>query len=158
MEHLDTFQSEAEAEFWPVDEPKHTKAAAYVTNIYQDRILVLWRNKWEGEGTPLILPGGGTKDLEDPKDTVIREVGEEIGVELNYDNVFYSEITFKTIGTNKIKFFNVIPAISSTLIKLDSTKFSGCLWIPVNNVKVMKSLYPLCMQGLQQLMEYMKWV
>lgn len=150
MGHLDIFQNSA-------DEPKHTKAAAYITNIYQDRLLVLWRNKWEDEGTPLILPGGGLKDGENALEAVVREVYEEIGVRVDPFNLNTNSV-FNTNWTNKLFTFNLIPAISPTLIKLDSTKFSGCLWIPVNNVKIMERLYPLCMSGLQKLFEYMKWV
>ena len=150
MEHLDIFQNSA-------DEPKHTKAAAYITNIYQDRLLVLWRNKWEDEGTPLILPGGGCLKGESLKACAIREAKEEIGLDLMESNLS-SSIKFETKWTNEIHFFNLILPFNPAYIRLDSTKFSGCLWIPVNNVKIMERLYPLCMSGLQKLFEYMKWV
>lgn len=131
------------------DEPKHTKEAAYLAIHTKNRLFVLWRNKWESEGTPLILPGGGLEPGESPKMCVIREVWEEIKVSIHSAQLDFqfAEPTEWTGQIHIYRFTSSYDWLSRHAFEVDRTKFSGYIWLPTNPVP--DWILPLCMPGLR---------
>jgi 8-oxo-dGTP pyrophosphatase MutT (NUDIX family) len=132
---------------------KKTKSAAYTVNIYNNRLLVLWRSKWEDEGTPIILPGGEINaEIETPAKGAVREFFEETGIKIDSDKL---SILFeiKTQWTDRfIAFINNEP-VEPTDLKLESEKFYGYIWIPLTDRKILNAIYPLCMSGLKEILK-----
>lgn len=64
-------------------EPKVTDRAAFVALWHNGELLVLQSRKWQTEGTPYLLPGGGLKRPDEPlKSRAAVEFFEETGIAL----------------------------------------------------------------------------
>jgi 8-oxo-dGTP pyrophosphatase MutT (NUDIX family) len=154
------------------DRDKNTKRAASVILITEHenikRFLLLWRKiKWEAEGTPLILPGGGLKKNELTIDGALRELREET-------EFFITKKQLKNTNNNDIKYklyenycrtqwtdsmsFLVIISESKYLYLYpnhDKNKFSGYVWFPLNNdgMKIFDNMKHNIMDGARIFLE-----
>ena len=128
-----------------MDEPKHTKRAAGVAVIADGRILTLWRNKWENEGTPFIMPGGGCNHNEASINCAARELFEETEIDLR---VHLDALRLLDVHHTKWADEYYIYTINYPFtfeINYDVQKFSGFVWLPL---KMAFELYPLMMPAL----------
>ena len=136
-----------------MDEPKHTKEAVSVMIISDNRFLLLWRYKWESEGTPFILPGGGLKEGESILEAAQRELMEEISWTIPYDMLNSVEIieSGPTKWTGKMNYV-VLKLIKDQDIEIEiENKFAGAVWVPLS-YNIMKNLRPLLMPGALRLL------
>lgn len=70
-------------------EPKVTDRAAFVALWHNGELLVLQSRKWQMEGTPYLLPGGGCGEAESLEDCALRELNEECGIVLLRSDLSY---------------------------------------------------------------------
>lgn len=136
-----------------IEEKKTLKAAGMI--IYaemENRFLVLSRNKWEGEGTPFLVPGGKLEQGETFLGAAIRETYEETGIRIS--SSFPRYIPFldsSTKWTNEARMFLYrITSMGMIKIKLEPNKFSGYLWLPLSDKKLLTQYLPSCMPGLKK--------
>ena len=143
-----------------MDEPKHTEAATalLINNSKGGRILILVRTKWENEGCPFQLPGGGIEEKEHPWECAVREMEEETGIHL-FEHDLKSMYILKTEWTKKLYVFSHTMekkrqyGLGGSGIVLDSSKFCGMFWLNVKERKLLEKIYPLCIHGLQQIIK-----
>lgn len=89
-------------------EPKVTDRAAFVALWHKGELLVLQSRKWQTEGTPYLLPGGGLKRAdENPANCAGRELFEETGLGLLDPSCLKYYGTHKTEWTHKADFFEL---------------------------------------------------
>jgi len=134
------------------DGKKHTKRAANIIISCQDRFLVLWRRKWEADGTPLILPGGEINDNENQWEAAVREVKEETGIVLSEEQIIDFLPPFETKWTKAMYTFFVELEDFPDII-LEKNKFFGYLWIPAKDNIIMSDLVWLMMPGVKSILE-----
>lgn len=130
-----------------LDESKHSNAAMLCvvhTKInHIQHCLLLYRKKWESEGTPFILPGGIVKPGEHLIDTAWRELFEETGLtQSDISQTAMGKEIFSThwtlachhiwmrLGTSqRQRTRTVYPKV-----KFDRQKFCGYIWFPLEKV------------------------
>jgi 8-oxo-dGTP pyrophosphatase MutT (NUDIX family) len=137
------------------DEPKLTDRAAMIILWHRKRFLTLYRNKWENEGTPMILPGGGVNADEIPKHCVLRELKEETGITLPLCAIT-ERLVFPTKWTKQMHVFEAsletsLPESPFPQIHLlEAEKFSGYIWL---SLKMAPTFKYLMMPGLVHSLE-----
>lgn len=138
------------------DEPKLTSEAVTIPLIARiqkvPHVLLLWRTKWESEGTPFIFPGGGVNKGELTIDAAWRELKEETG--LGKSSIRKVEVPcepFKTMWTKKMHVIIMYyksrgNGMEYPRIKFDMNKFAGFVWMKITS-GVWGNLFPVLMPG-----------
>jgi ADP-ribose pyrophosphatase YjhB (NUDIX family) len=131
------------------DEPKYTDCAVGAVIYRNGRILLLWRNKWEEEGTPLILPGGGVRPGETSKEALVREVAEEIALSVDPE-LATLWATYDTKWCKRYHVYLIDPAATRHhIVYIDEKKFSGFLWLDPSKMNL-DILSPLMMPAAKK--------
>lgn len=143
-------------------EPKKTERAsmAMVTSLInkQPHILLLYRTKWEDEGTPWIFPGGGLRDDETPIEGLWRELKEETRIEEGQTKSCQLVMSpFQTKWTDEMFMYQLFlvkePVNKYPRIFYDWTKFSGYFWLnPLSGIRY--NFDPLIMPGAKKALDY----
>jgi len=139
------------------DEPKKTKAAAYLAIWHDKKIFLIGRYKWLENYTPWIMPGGGKNKDETTIDCLIREVKEEINFNLYADEDFGTGHvrffkSFKTEWSDDLNVFESLDGnniVNHCSIRLDFEKFFGWIWLDTEDQQMMKLFWPQLMPGLK---------
>ena len=117
----------------------HHGVYAFILNARKTEILLIEKSIGPYKGL-LDLPGGTPEKLETPEQTVIREVMEETGAEVES---LFSHIKFdlvvdyiKSDKTHKLNHTGIVYKASLKTDILPDTKSSdteGCLWFPISD-------------------------
>jgi 8-oxo-dGTP diphosphatase len=95
-----------------------------------------------GENEPFDLPGGHLHHNELPHMAIVREVKEELGIEITVDDIFYSNQFFHP-GPQKQTLMLVFKAtIDDEAVTFDQTELSEVIWVTEEELSHM-TLYPV---------------
>lgn len=97
---------------------------------HNDEILIVRHSYGEGTRGVWTLPGGRTKKNEKPKDAIVREIREEIGIDI--DNPVYLGTVSK--GTIHCYFCRV----NNRNFKKDDFEIADAKWININTLPNMR--------------------
>ncbi len=137
--------------YWWVFHPK-TVGAACVIMCGGDILLI--RNTYGGRLWS--FPGGGVNEGEDPRDAAIREVKEEVGVDLT-DVVFLGKLLYD-YGRHDDTVHVFRSAISAKSFRIDPNEIAEARWFSVYDVpvgklsRVGKGIFGLFMKNEQSLL------
>lgn len=134
-------------------EPKVTDQAAFVAIWHNVELLVLQSRKWQTEGTPYLLPGGGYAKEDEGRSKVCarRELREETLINVPYDKFEHFGI-HKTQWSN-CTFFEVFSVANNVELRLEE-KFYGYEWWNFETDKRrIEALQPFMMPGLRWYLE-----
>ncbi|MBV8500976.1 MAG: NUDIX domain-containing protein [Paucibacter sp.] len=123
----------------PATPPKHL--VAYFAVVHEDHILLVnHRNalKW--------LPTGGhVEPHEDPRSTVVRELQEELGLEIDQEQlapphmVTVSETVGLTVGHVDVSLWYSVKASRSTAFRFDCEEFGEARWFSFEEASQLRS-------------------
>lgn len=133
-------------------EPKVTDKAAFVAIWHNGELLVLQSRKWQTEGTPYLLPGGGCKEGEDQRDCAKRETLEETGFLVDRDSIVF-EGTHETEWSNCSFYEYEIRPTDDPLIILEKKLFGYEWWNFEKDRTRIEALKPFMMPGLKWYLE-----
>lgn len=113
----------------PATPPKHLVSFFVVVDISAGKLMLVDHIKAERW-----IPAGGHVDKdEDPKDTVTREIQEELGIAADFlfeEPIFVTETVTvgKTAGHTDVSLWYVVRANSETTLSYDPREFNGYKW------------------------------
>jgi len=127
---------------------QHYGVYAFILNEARSHVLLIEKAIGPYKGL-LDLPGGTPEDSETSEQTVVREVMEETGAEV--DDLI-SEMTFDLIvdytkegRTHKLNHTGVVfqaTLKTEILTEIKSSDTNGCLWLPLDEVNADKVALP----------------
>ena len=131
-------------------EPKVTNRAAFVALWHNGELLVLQSRKWQTEGTPYLLPGGGCKPNETLLECVIRETLEEISISIS--DLQLAQFDSHVTQWSNCEFFEVtVPEYP--VIVLEKKLFGYEWWNFEKDKARIEALKPFMMPGLKWYLE-----
>jgi len=143
-------------------EPKVTDQAAFVAIWHNGELLILQSRKWQTEGTPYLLPGGGCKKAgerradaillrdETPTECTLVELVEETGISLEMLDRFFG--SHRTQWSDCSFFERTLERALPILLEKD--KLFGYEWWNFEiDRKRIEALKPFMMPGLKWYLE-----
>ena len=127
-------------------EPKVTDKAAFVALWHNNELLVLQSRKWQTEGTPYLLPGGGCKEGESLEECAARELLEETGSLIDGEFKYFSRHDTQWLNCH---FFDADLVSADPLIILEKKLFGYEWWNFEEDRERIQALKPFMMPGLK---------
>ena len=103
--------SEAENKAWLAGLPKKSVAVKLIIRSADDKILLVkpnYKNTWQ-------FPGGGVEQQEEPKEALVRELLEELGLELAQDALRIVGTVFRKEHDNLILIYELRKPLADRL-------------------------------------------
>ncbi len=115
-------------------------------------ILYLKRSKDREEGETWCIPGGKIEVDESPKNAAIREIFEEVGIELDERTLFFLGVLYMRLPSGLDYTFHMFHQefSSKPLVHLNLIEHSEALWTPLSEIETL----PLIRGGIDALQLY----
>lgn len=97
-----------------------------------DRLLITKKKDTEELKGAWEFPGGTVEYGEDPKETLVREINEELGCTINVDSIFDTEIAISKDGKHFVIIFYLCSITAGTVINKEHERFE---WINKEKLK-----------------------
>ncbi|MBR5130217.1 MAG: NUDIX domain-containing protein [Alphaproteobacteria bacterium] len=121
--------------------------------IKQDnKFLLFYRTDGYFKDGWWVLPAGHIESDETATQAVVREAKEELGIDVDIEDVEFAHIVHNLVGENKrMDFYFIVKKFNGTVQNLEPSKCSKMLFFDKDNLPSIEKIAPTTYQALQNI-------